>query len=123
MRAVLYTYDFEPITVIDVPEWAGEYLERYQCLLIPVIERRLSVILADVDASEMPVHTVRIECQKLCRRGITHWMLFTQDEESALLLRATLLPGQRSLVKEHEKSAFAKGFLEALKMLRGDHDA
>lgn len=121
MRAVLYTYDFEPITVIDVPEWAGEYLERYQCLSIPVIERRLSVILAD--ASEIPVHTVRIECQKLCRRGITHWMLFTQDEESALLLRATFLPGQRSLVKEHEQSAFAKGFLGALKMLGGDHDA
>lgn len=41
-------------------------------------------------------------------------MLFTPDEENALLLRASFLPGQHNAVRNKERNAFAAGFLKAL---------
>ena len=44
-------------------------------------------------------------------------MLFTDDEEAALLLKSELLPGQHKDVQSRERSAFAQGFMDALNML------
>lgn len=117
MRAVLYAYDFEPITVIDVPEFAQEYMERHQCFALPVFQQLFSVQPdATAPAGDHTFHTVRIQCERLCRRGRTHWMLFTQDEESALLLRAAFLPGQLGEVQERQRAAFSKGFWAAVQL-------
>lgn len=114
MRAVLYAYDFEPITVIDVPEWAHQYIDQHQCFSLAVFERH-PVFFCDPDALATPTcRIVRIQCERLCRGRRTHWMLFTEDEESALLLRAAFLPGQLGEVQERQRAAFSKGFWAAL---------
>lgn len=116
MRAVLYAYDFEPITVIDVPEWAHEYMNQRQCFALAVCE---PPPVRFCDAGVPATHSyriVRIQCERLRRGRTTHWMLFTNDEESALLLRAALLPGQLGEVQERQRAAFSKGFWAALQL-------
>jgi hypothetical protein len=61
-----------------------------------------------------PCRRVAIFGERLRRREHETLMLFTGDEENALLLRAEFLPGQRGEVRNRERGAFAAGFLRAL---------
>lgn len=116
MRAVLYTHDMIPITVMDVPpEWM-EFMKRHNSMMLAVAPRDLD-IAPDFDSwieRRYQVQTVRIEIEPLIRRGEIHWMLFTADEESALLLRSAFLPGQLAEVQAKERAAFARGFFKAI---------
>lgn len=116
MRAVLYSYDFEPITVIYVPEWARQHMEQHQCFAMAVFER-LPVRPCDYEApATRSYRIVRIQCERLRRGYRSHWMLFTEDEESALLLRTAFLPGQLGEVQERQREAFSKGFWAAVQL-------
>ena len=62
----------------------------------------------------MSIQKDLITVEKFVRRGQTHWMLFTNDEESAMLLKSAFLPGQQKEVQMREQQAFAKGFWSAI---------
>lgn len=116
MRVVLYADDIEPITVIDLPEFAERYLAERGMVRIAV---QIPVALSAPMARQVPsfndgLRTVTIFGERLIRHGREHMMLFTRDEESALLLKCAFLPGQQAGLQERERAAFARGFIDAL---------
>lgn len=118
MRVVIYAPDFEPITVVELPEFAVEYLEKYGRVSLRVLPPPMEMMLS---AGAMPAaatfHQVDIWAEKLRFPRGEHLMLFTRDDEMALLLKAAFLPGQRSALRDAERRAFARGFLDALQRL------
>lgn len=115
MRVVLYADDMEPITVIDLPALAKGYLnERGMVRLAVQLPPMLSVLAAQQAPRFDGCKTVTIFAERFVRNGREHMMLFTRDEESALLLKCAFLPGQQAGLQERERTAFARGFLEAL---------
>lgn len=115
MRVVLYADDMEPITVIDLPAMAEGYLnERGMVRLAVMLPPMLSVLAASQPPMREDLKTVTIYAERFIRHGREHMMLFTRDEESALLLKCAFLPGQQAGLQERERTAFARGFLEAL---------
>lgn len=116
MRAVLYTFDLEPITVLELPADAVRYLRKGGAVSLAVMEP----ISFDFDfdpSTRVTMRQVRIVAEPWRRREHETLVLFTADEESALLLKAAFLPGQHSAVHEREKRAFAHGVLAAITRL------
>jgi hypothetical protein len=60
---------------------------------------------------------VEITAEVLRRGNHQTLMLFTRNEEAALLLKSDLLPGQQRDVQDREKQALVKGFMRALNAL------
>jgi hypothetical protein len=119
MRRVIYTHDMEPITVVELHGWAEEFLVRQGRVCLAVV-KPLAKVHWDMPPDmkiAMDLMQVTLTAERLYYRGQEHLMLFTSDEESALLLKAAFLPGQQSSLQERERAAFAKGFLEALHRL------
>lgn len=115
MRVVLYADDMEPITVIDLPTMADRYLNEHGMVRLAVLlPPMLSVLAAKQSPKLGDCKTVTIFGERLIRHGREHMMLFTRDEESALLLKCAFLPGQQAGLQEREREAFARGFLKAL---------
>ena len=105
MNVVLYTDDFEPITVLDLPLWLLEQLERQGevrvAVLRPVQFKELTnqVPVGSVEGPEV----VTIYCEKLrWKDGTTKPILVTYDEELALSLRPDWLPGQRQVIQSYQ---------------------
>jgi hypothetical protein len=110
----------EPITVIELQPWAWQYLREQRSVRLAV--HRPIAASCDPDAEDMPkfdmsMWIVHITAEVLVRGKHTSLMLFTHDEEAALLLKSELLPGQHRDVQDREKAAMAKGFMSALNML------
>lgn len=120
MRAVLYAYDLEPIMIIDVPMNAVEYLKKTEIVRIhvPTIPRT-TFPLSEPIQTEFKLVTIRAE--KFVFRDVETLMLFTHDEETALQMKATFLPGQLGAIQDIQRNAFAYGFLTALRKL-GESD-
>lgn len=115
MRVVLYADDMEPITVIELSALAEGYLnERGIVRLAVMLPPMLSVLEAQQAPARGDCKTVTIFAERFVRHGRDHMMLFTRDEESALLLKCAFLPGRRAGLQEREREAFARGFLAAL---------
>lgn len=96
MNIVLYTHDFEPITVINLPMWLLETLEREGAVKVAV-KRPLThdfieqVAVGSVEGPE----TVTIEAKRLrWVDGCVKPIYVTKDEVLALTLRPEWLPGQ-----------------------------
>lgn len=118
VRTVLYTDDFEPITVLELPSWSRDYLERHGVV-------RLTVTMIEAPArfqqEEPPIcqehRTVDVWSEPFVRNGETYLILFTRNDENALLLKSSFLPGQRRELLDQLADAFAKGFLKAIREL------
>jgi hypothetical protein len=109
MNVVLYTKDFEPITVLDLPTWLLDQLEKVGAIRVAVQDPVKIDIRKDEAWSEpwmIPqLKTVTIYCERLrWRDGTTKPVLITPDEELALTLRPEWLPGQRQRVQSYEKA-------------------
>ena len=109
MNIVLYSKDFEPITVLDLPVWLLEQLERQGAIRVAVQDPVKVDIKKDEAWSEpmmVPqLKTVTIYCERLrWRDGTTKPVLVTTDEELALSLKPEWLPGQRQRVQSYEKA-------------------
>jgi hypothetical protein len=106
MNVVLYTHDFEPITVLDLPQWLLEQLERQGAVRVAVMRpvqfgENPNVAIGSVEGPQ----TVTIYCEKLrWKDGSTKPILVTRDEELALALRPCWLPGQISTVQSYQKA-------------------
>lgn len=121
MRTVLYTEDFEPITVIELEPWAWDFLREHRSVRLAVhrpVDAYVNPDEENVPRYDMSSWIVHITAEVLVREKHTTLMLFTRDEEAALLLKSELLPGQHRDIQDREKSAFAKGLLFALNNLR-----
>lgn len=115
--AVLYTDDLEPITVLELPALAREILEEQGRVTLHVPEPPAWLPEGGPVSAYVPPRTVRIRAELLRRGARRHLMLFTEDDEAALLLRAAFLPGQRRELQSRERDAFAAGVLRALREL------
>lgn len=106
MNVVLYTQDFEPITILDLPTWLLEQLERQGSVRVAVlkplqISADTKVAVGSLEGPEV----VTIYCERLrWRDGTVKPVLITYDEELAMTLRPEWLPGQRAAVQGYQKA-------------------
>lgn len=110
---VLYTTALEPITVIDVPQWALDRMKHGEQIVFPVWEDITSFRLEPIDCF-LPLRTVTVWAERFRCKGASTVMLFTDDDECALALRSDLLPGQRKAYQDQYKRGFVDGLLAAL---------
>lgn len=103
MNVVIYTQDFEPITVIDLPVWLLEQMEQQGSVRVAVLQPVRTTTGNDPQDFQMPP-IVTIYCEKLrWKDGTTKPILITYDEELALTLRPEWLPGQRGAVNNYKQ--------------------
>lgn len=100
MNIVLYTNDFEPITVVDLPMWLLETLETRGSVRVAVLE---PTVPENPDTETAGVSIVTIYLEKLLwRDGSKKSVLVTDDEELAMVLNPDWLPGQRYIIQSYE---------------------
>jgi hypothetical protein len=112
MQAVLYTHELEPITVLSIQPWLWQRLEAGEPIRLAVMEPVRLTYAEPVTADAIRFITVEIRGEAIQRGGNRTLMLFTRNEEHALLLKSDLLPGQRRDAQHRERKAGAKGFAE-----------
>jgi hypothetical protein len=96
--------DFEPITVIDLPMWMLEHVERYGGVKVaikrPVTQDFIEKVA--VGTVEGPECVTIQQANLRWHDGTTKPILITKDEELALTLKPEWLPGQRLQVQNME---------------------
>lgn len=105
MNVVLYTNDFEPITVLDLPIWLLEQMERVGYVRVAVQEPLKDVLVngPPADPITWQPKIVNIRCEKLrWKDGTSKPILITPDEELALMLKPEWLPGQRAAINSYK---------------------
>ena len=119
MNVVLYTNDFEPITVLDLPQWLLEQLERQGAVRVAVMRP-----VQFGDAKSIPIGSVEgpqvvtIYCERLrWKDGTVKPVLVTDDEELALTLKPEWLPGQRQRVQSYQAAirTLTEGLVRAMR--------
>lgn len=110
MNVVLYTDSMEAITILDVPvDFAtGRSFDVFRVAVTRPVSFKWDVSFADLESMNYDVVTIRLEW--LQRNGKRHPLFITDDDELALLLRSSTLPGQRRAFHD----AFERGFIEGL---------
>ena len=104
MNVILYTLDFEPITVVDLPMWMLDHIEKTGGCKV-AIKRPITTDFVE----KVAVGTIEgPECVTI-RQARLHWpdgstksILVTEDEELALTLKPEWLPGQRLQVQNYQ---------------------
>ena len=94
MRTVIYDFDLEPITAIEIPLDVLEQLESQGIIRIPVRK-----------AGSTPEAEITLICKKI--KWIddrVRTIVITDCTELALALRPCWLPGQLSLVSEYSQT-------------------
>lgn len=106
MNIVLYTQDFEPITVVDLPHWLLEAVERDGSVKVAV-KRPITpdfieqVAVGSVEGPE----TVTIQVRRLrWHDGSIKPIYVTSNEVLALTLKPEWLPGQRLQVQNMQSA-------------------
>lgn len=103
MRVVIYTRGFEPITVIDVPLRYIELGRKYGQFRVAVPSAPLTL----ANLSAQPVHldfrVVDIRVERLSWFGDRKDVLIADDDELALLLTPSWLPGQQGEINAYER--------------------
>jgi len=103
MRVVLYTKDLEPITILEIPVWLLETLEKHGCAKLAVAEPLQAVLNKDFNDIKPPT-TLDIYCERLkWRDGSLKTILLTSNDELALALKPEWLPGQQQAINWYEK--------------------
>ena len=112
MNVVLYTEDLEAIAVIDLPHEAMQFFRDGKHWRVAVYEPMSAKSLASYALCDATMKIVTIRAEEM--RGKTGWMLFTDDDELALMLKSSMLPGQIKDFREEYKRGFANGFMDAI---------
>ena len=99
MNVIIYTKDFEPITVIDLPLDILEAAERDGSIGLALRNN----IKSD-ETLRLP-HIIKVNCYKIVWfDGTLKPILVTNEEEDALKLKPEWLVGQRAVVKAYERT-------------------
>jgi hypothetical protein len=128
MRTVLYTFDFEPITVIELKPWAHAHLKEHRRVRLPVIVRPEEWLRGVGKVGEAPEEEITYQMKYvdlearlfgLINDGDqrVHLILLTRHEEAAMRLKSAWLPGQWEALRDERNEAFAEGFINALDLL------
>lgn len=106
MNIVLYTKDFEPITVLDLPLWLIEQMERQGGVRVAVQEPLSSQWMsADPPLEESAPKTVTLRCVRLnWLGGEQKTIIITEDDELALRLKPEWLSGQRAQINQYKQT-------------------
>jgi len=116
MKAVLYTHDLEPITVIDLWPEAWKRLARGGTWNIPVFMPLKCFSAMPSDPVRLdPIPIVTITAERIVKGEHETLLLFTHQEEAALMVKAAFLPGQSNSMRDFNCDAFREGFLAALR--------
>lgn len=103
MNVVIYTEDFEPITVIDLPVWLLDQLERQGAVRVAIQDPPSLKPPTEPPEFQQP-KIVEIYCEKLrWKDGTVKPILITYDEELALMMKPDWLPGQRGAVNSYKQ--------------------
>lgn len=108
-----YDEDFEPITVIDVPQWAMDMLRDGAVVRFVPVPPMTSVLGSP--PPDLTYEVVHVFAEHLRRKNRETMMLFTRNDTWALRLRSTPLPGQRGDMQHRMREAFLTGFLAGLR--------
>lgn len=118
MRCVIYANDMEPLTIVELSEFAEAYLWRHGRVILEVRTLAVREVINNIPTSfDHEFRSVRLYADLFYRHGKKHLIICTDDEESALLLKCVFLPGQYGQLHELERKAFAKGFMDAWQRL------
>lgn len=106
MNIVLYTKDFEPITVLNLPLWLIEQMEKQGGVRVAVQEPVNSQwMMADPPTTEAAPKTVTLRCVKLnWLGGEKKTIIITDDDELALSLKPEWLSGQRAQINNYKQT-------------------
>lgn len=105
MNVVIYTSDFEPITIIDLPREVMDFVEKQGVVRLALQEPTSSMALDEDEVSDINIKIVNIRAGKLkWFDGTTKVVLLTNDDELALMLRPSWLPGQQASINAYKKN-------------------
>ena len=117
MNIILYTPDFEPITVVDMPMWLLEAIERDGAVKVAV-KRPLTQDFIErvaVGSVEGPENVVIRLAKLRWMDGTIKPIYVTDSEVLALTLKPEWLPGQRLQVQNFESAiGWLSGHLKRL---------
>lgn len=118
MRAVLYTQDMEPITIIDLPYEVHNF--EFDVYRVPYFRPLEPIAYQDNSSIKIeyePLLNVYIHIEKMHRNGKIYPFFFveTQSEELALLLKPEYLPGQLNDMRRKQRDAFISGIIQGFK--------
>lgn len=107
MNTIIYSVDFEPITVVELP-----------LNVIESAEQKGGIMLAlrkDNETSGL----IKVDCHKIIwADGTLRSVFITADEELALLLKPEWLVGQKGVIGAYQRTL--KILTDKLKKLRSD---
>jgi hypothetical protein len=113
-KTVLYNIDMEPITILPMKPWMYDHIYKNLFIKLAIFNPPSLAEYNQSIADELVKYrTVDIWGERFIRNDIESMMLFTYDEETALLLKSDFLPGQQRALNDMKKRAFAKGFFHA----------
>jgi hypothetical protein len=117
-QAVIYTHDMEPITIVDMEPEHWRFLEKQKMIRFAVLEPLDFKNVWEPAKITNNLRDVTVYANKITRGdGTKYYMLTTGDDENALLMASSFLPGQQRALQEERKKEFARGFLKALSMI------
>jgi hypothetical protein len=104
VNVILYSTDFEPITVVDLPMWMLEHVEKYGGCKV-AIKRPVTADFIEkvaVGTVEGPECVTIRQARLRWADGTIKTILVTEDDVLALTLKPEWLPGQRLQVQNME---------------------
>lgn len=106
MNVVLYTTEFEPITVINLPMWLLDQLEKQGAVRIAVRKPLLlKQLQTPEDLQALQPEIVTVYCERMrWKDGSIKTILVTPDEELALMLRPEWLTGQVATIQSYQSA-------------------
>lgn len=117
MHAPIYNSDLELLTVVWLAPWAVQMLNEHGHIAFAAVPpMRMDY---DPDATpQLENWVVRLRGDQLRLGHARTWVLVTEDEELALLLRAAFLPGQQHALRDLESQARREGAAAVLDIIR-----
>lgn len=105
VKIILYTRDFEPITVIELPQWLLEQLNKHKVIKVAVTKPPGPEMTKQEFFTMPDQQTVTIYQEDIVWwNGTVHPVLVTDDEELALTLTTTWLPGQQATINTYSSA-------------------
>lgn len=109
MNTVIYTHDFEPITIIDVPVWLLDEIERQGTCRVTVaglVGNTQAGKLTPEESQQVPLDKIiTLElCKVRWRDGTLKPILLADNEELVLILKPEWLAGQRQEINYYKQT-------------------
>ncbi|WP_175787449.1 hypothetical protein [Burkholderia anthina] len=115
MRVVVFDpQDLEALTVIEVSQHFIRELEqgkRGPHLRFAIPTQLPMLVSGPMEPMQcVPIKTADVLMERFQRNGVWTWCAMALNPEICLLMRSTLLPGQRHDAQERERQAYLDGF-------------